>query len=361
MKTIIVYIKSMAAAGGIERVISNLIGVWEKKYHVILLVKDDEEKSFYDLPKGIEWISIHEPLVLNMKNRLQRVISVFGNSIRSHRKLKRVLKELSFDYIYTTTSLNGLEVYLANPRYRRKMVVSEHASAYAVNGVYQRIKKFLYPKVYCVSVPNKMDCELYEKWKCNTEYVPHLVSFREPQRNRLDTKIALNIGRYTNDKRQIDLIEIWSKIENKNGWVLWIVGSGELQHELENAIKMHNLEETVRLIPPTTNIKDVYKQASLFLFTSRMEGFGMVLLEAMAFGIPCVSYDCPSGPRDVVKDHFNGRLIDNGNKSQFVSAVQEIISGDEVELQQYGENAFSTVNKWDNDGIKTKWEKIFSE
>ena len=107
------------------------------------------------------------------------------------------------------------------------MVVSEHASDFAVNSVYQRIKKFLYPKVYCVSVPNKMDCEIYKEWGCNTKYIPHLVTFHPEQRNKLDTKIAINVGRLTGDKRQRDLIEIWSKVKNLNGWKLWIVGSGE--------------------------------------------------------------------------------------------------------------------------------------
>ena len=349
----------MAASGGIERVIANLIQIWYKKYHIILLVKDIEKKTFYDLPDGIDIISIEEPLFLNMNNRLQRVFSVLRNFIKSHYKLKKTLAGIEFDYIYTTTSLNGLEIYLLNREYRKKMVVSEHASAFAVNSIYQRIKKFLYPKVYCVSVPNRMDCEIYEKWGCNTKYIPHLVTFNPKQGNTLDTKIAINIGRLTKDKRQRDLIEIWSKIENLNGWKLWIVGSGEEQQNLEQAIKEYNLQDSIKLIPHTTHIQEIYNQASLFLFTSRMEGFGMVLLEAMAFGIPCISYNCPSGPRDVIKNGVNGTLVENGNKEAFVSAVEEYISEPMDSKRLYGRRALETVGEWDNAKIAKQWDELF--
>ena len=359
MKTIVIYIKSMAAAGGIERVISNLIGVWHEKYHIILLVKDKEKKSFYPLPNDIEYITIDEPLVLNMNNRCQRIFAMINNIIKSYSKLKKLLRTIEFDYIYTTTSVNALEVYLANSSYRRKMVVSEHASAFAVNKVYQAIKRFIYPRVYCVSVPNKMDCNIYSKWGCNTKYIPHLVTFNSYVCNTLESKIAINIGRYTADKRQKNLIEIWSKIPAKNGWKLWIVGSGEEEPKLIKAIQEYGVGDSVKLIPHTSNIKEIYRQASLFVFTSRMEGFGMVLLEAMAFGIPCISYNCPSGPRDVIRDKYNGRLIENNNKEQFVKVIQEYISSSHDDIVRYGKNAFETVAGWNNSSIEKKWDEIF--
>ena len=359
MKTIVIFIKSMAAPGGIERVISNLIDVWHKKYHIVLLVKDKEKKSFYNLPADIDCISIEEPLRLNMNSRGQRVVAVASNLLKSHVKLKKVLRNINFDYIYTTTSMNGLEVYLANPNYRNKMVVSEHASAFAVNKIYQQVKRFLYPKVYCVSVPNQMDCLVYKKWGCNTKYIPHLVPFKVNERNKLDSKVVLNVGRYTADKRQRELIEIWSKVKDKNGWVLWIVGSGEEKNNLENAIDEYGVRESVKLIPHTNFIEEIYRKSSLFVLTSRMEGFGMVLLEAMAFGIPCLSYDCPSGPRDVIKDQYNGRLVENGNKYQFSTILQAYLNLPDFEKQQYGQHAIETVDKWDNDAIVGQWDEVF--
>ena len=360
MKKIIVFINSMSAPGGIERVVSNLLAVWKDKYELTLLVKDDANDSFYEIPAGVKRASLNEPLALDMKDRLQRIRAVYGNAVKSHSKLKRFLKEHDYDYIYTTTSLNALEVYMADPSGRGKLVVSEHASAFAVNRVYKAIKRFVYPKAACISVPNKTDCAVYEGWGCSTMYIPHLFTFPAGEKNALDTKIALNVGRYTADKRQADLIRIWSSLKDRNGWKLWIVGKGEEEENLRRLISELGAEDSVELKGPTTAIADVYRQASLFLFSSWMEGFGMVLLEAMAFGIPCISYDCPSGPRDVVADGVNGYLVENNDKEGFAKRLQEYISGPEELRQRLGEGAFDTVKNWDNNAIAAEWDKLFS-
>jgi glycosyltransferase involved in cell wall biosynthesis len=360
MKTIIVFINSMNAPGGIERVVSNLLKEWVKQYHIILLVKDDEQTSFYKIPDLVQRKSINEPLILDMCNRKKRIKEVFWNTLRSHRKLTKYLKHVHYDYIYTTTPLNSLEVFWANPKASDKLVISEHASAYAVNGVYQKIKKYVYPKAKIISVPNTMDCSVYNSWKgVDAVYIPHLFTFPASEQNSLDTKIALNVGRYTVDKRQGDLIRIWAKIKDKRGWQLWLVGKGEEKINLEKMIVKYHLEKSVKLISETKDIAQIYRQASLFLFTSRMEGFGMVLLEAMSFGIPCISYDCPSGPRDVVKDQENGYLIPNDNQEMFSDAVQRAVTLPHEELLRLGSGAFKTVKKWDNEKIVKKWEKVF--
>ena len=359
MKTIIVFINSMSQPGGIERVVANLLKVWKDHYIIKLLVKDEVDQSFYEIPTNIQGASINIPLKLDMKNRKSRVLAILNNIIRSHKRLKKYLADNEYDYIYTTTPLNSLEVYMASPKNRKKIIISEHASAFAVNKIYSLIKRFVYPKAGCISVPNKMDCNVYENWGCKTFYVPHLCTFKVENRNSLDTKIALNVGRYTADKRQAELVKIWSNVPKKQGWQLWIVGKGEEEENLREIITELNLENSVKLVPPSSDIASIYKKASLFLFSSWKEGFGMVILEAMSFGIPCISYDCPSGPRDLIENNVNGILIENNNQSMFSTSIEKIINDDNA-LQCMGENAFNTVKNWDNDGIIKKWAKIFS-
>jgi len=359
MKKLIVFINSMSAPGGIERVVSNLLDIWKDKYEITLLVKDDVNNSFYQIPESVKRVSLHVPLMLDMKDRFQRISAVWSNAIKSHSKLKKYLKNTMFDYIYTTTPLNSLEIYAANHAYKNKLVISEHASAFAVNKIYHHIKKYVYPKAFCISVPNKMDCEVYKTWGCRTVYIPHLFTFEAKERNRLDTKIALNVGRYTADKRQADLIRIWSRIQQKNGWQLWIVGKGEEEENLRQLIIETKTENSIKLIKHTTAIEDIYKQASLFLFSSWMEGFGMVLLEAMAFGIPCISYDCPSGPRDIVVNDYNGYLITNDDQDEFKNVLENTLNCESNQLNRLGENAFKTIKEWDNEAIAKQWDELF--
>lgn len=348
----------MNAPGGIERVISNLMREWENSYEIALLVKDEKPVSFYNLPEHVQRYSIQEPLQLDMHNRKQRIIEVIKNALKCHSKLKSALRNIDYDYIYTTTPLDSLEVYCASKDSAKKMIISEHASAFAVNKVYQIIKKNIYPKSKCIIVPNKTDCSIYEGWGCTTHYIPHYLTFKETHKNLLNSKIAINVGRYTADKRQKELIHIWAGIADKNGWKLWIVGKGEEENNLREEIQRNGVEDSVKLVPYTSNIAEIYGQASLFLFSSWMEGFGMVLLEAMSFGIPCISYDCPSGPRDVVRNGVNGYLIPNGDEIEFSKALDKALHLANTQLQFLGEGAYETVKKWDNEAISKRWEMI---
>lgn len=358
LKNVVVYIDSMKPSGGRERVVSNLLKDWNNAYSITLLTKD-EGFSFYELPKNIIAESINSPLLLDMNNRFLRIVSVCLNMFRSIRRLRKTLSDLKFDYIYTTTPLNSFETFLALKDASKKLVISEHASINSFNRFYSLMKKYVYPKAYCISVPNSMDTEIYKEWGCNAIYIPHLVTYNAVEKNALDSKTILNVGRLTADKQQSKLIEMWSKITDKKSWQLWIVGDGEEHDRLQMLIAKLGLEESVKLFPARKNIQNIYRKASFFAFSSRCEGFGMVLLEAMSFGVPCISFDCPSGPRDVIKNDENGYLIKNGDCEKYIETLEMVMSMPEVKLISMGNQAFNTVCSWDNEKILKQWDAVF--
>lgn len=358
MKKIILYLDSMAPSGGKERVVANLLISWANKYDLTLLVKDSGE-SFYKFPENIKVKSIDTPLILDMNNRVSRIVTVLKNMISSSRRLKKFLKKEEYDYIYTSTPQNSMEAYLAMKNASRKLVVSEHAYIHSFNKIFSAMKKYVYPRAYCISVPNKSDTDEYKAWGCNSVFIPHPVTYHAVEKNKLDSKKVLNVGRLTADKQQEKLIRIWQKIEKRDNWKLYIVGSGEEYPKLKQIIQDSRLTESVILLEARKDIATIYKQASIFALSSRVEGFGMVLLEAMSFGIPCISFDCPSGPRDVVKDGYNGFLIENMNDDEYARKLQEMILMSDVELQELGNNAFETVKNWDNKDILAKWDAVF--
>ena len=358
MKKIIVYLDSMTPSGGKERVVANLLNSWSNIYDLTLLVKDSGE-SFYSFPDNIKIKSIDTPLILDMNNRTSRILAVFKNMIVSTIRLKKFLKKEEYDYIYTSTPQNSMEAFLAMKNASRKLVVSEHAYIHSFNKIYSAMKKYVYPRAYCISVPNKSDTDEYKAWGCNSVFIPHPVTYHALEKNKLDSKLVLNVGRLTADKQQEKLIRIWQKIEKRDNWKLCIVGSGEEYHKLKQIIQDDGLFESVNLLDSRKDIASIYKQASIFALSSRVEGFGMVLLEAMSFGIPCISFDCPSGPRDVVKDGYNGFLIENMNDDEYARKLQIMILMSNTELQKIGNNAFETVKNWDNEGILAKWNLVF--
>lgn len=360
MKKILIYVDSMAPAGGIERVISNLSNEWSRKYEIVLLTKDNN-KSFYYLNENITMRSLNIPLILNMKSRLSRVINIIKNIFLSHNLLKKYIKEENPDYIYTANPFNSLEIFILGKKYRKKLVISEHGSKFGYNKVYNVIKKIVYPRSYKVSVPTITDTKLYLEEKNPAVYIPHICTFKAEKKNDLDKKIVLNIGRLTSDKQQINLLRIWKKLDEQgkiDGWKLRIVGKGELLSELENYITDNKINDIVEIVKPTKNIKAVFEEASIFAFTSKFEGFGMVLLEAMSFGIPCISFDCPSGPRDIIKNGENGYLIKDRDLESFGKKLSILMSNSEIRYKM-GKEAFNTVKGWNNRLILSKWDELF--
>ena len=363
MRTVVVYLASLSASGGKERVVSNLLIEWVKRYKVIVITEDNKE-PFYPIPKDVNHITLNLPFMRQMFNlnssKASRAAATCLNMIRSIHLLRKTLLEIEYDYLYVTTPLNAFEAFRAMDDPEHKLVISEHASIHAYNSIYSKMKEKIYPKAYCVSVPNKMDTEEYKTWGCNAVYIPHPITFSLDRDISEKEKIVLNVGRLTSDKQQDALISIWEKIDKKmrKDWELWIIGSGEDEEKLKEIISKQD-DGTIHLFPATKDIASIYKKASVFAFTSRTEGFGMVLLEAMAFGVPCISFDCPSGPRDVIKDGKNGFLVENMNATAFLNKLEILLSMKDNDYNQMRENAYNTVESWSTESIMEKWDCVF--
>lgn len=355
MKKLLVYIDSLNNSGGIERIVYELIKEWKAFISVSVLTKDKGE-CYYGELCDICVTSIDSTRKLNMHNRFQRIFSTFINTAVSIAKLRK--SKLDYDFYYVATPMNGLELYLAGVD-SKKIIVSEHGSAYGVNRVYKCIKNFLYPKVKCISVPNTMDINYYSMINANVIYIPHLLYLKNRKKSSLNNKILLNCGRLTADKRQLLLLKIWAKISDKNGWSLLIVGSGEEKKNLEKFIDENQLNNSVRLIPAQKNIEELYQNSSCFVFTSRYEGFGLVLLEAMSYGLPCISFDCPSGPRDIINNNKSGFLVKNNDVEEFENKIIQLINMSKSDLLTFGNNAYNFANSWNNDFILKKWKSLF--
>lgn len=360
-KKIIIYVESLKGAGGIERIVSQLVEEWKKIYEIKIFTKDNGETYFSSEFKGVKIISLSCHRSINMHNKFQRCWSTFINLFMSVRKISCIIKKEKFNYIYVTTPLNAFECFCAGID-SKKIIVSEHGSAFAVNRIYKFMKKIVYPRVKCVSVPNKMDVDVYKSYGVNTVYIPHLVKKIEyTKKYKYDKKIMLNVGRLTKDKQQELLIECWNDALIENDWELWIVGDGEEKKSLEAKIKELNLESKVKLFSSTKNIEEFYKKAIFFVLTSKYEGFGLVLVEAMSYALPCISFDCPSGPRDIIENNKNGFLIENNNKDAMIKTLKNITKMTDEDISLMANNSQKAIRDWDNDLILNKWKKIFND
>lgn len=360
MKKVLIYFNSLQPSGGIERVIATLSNKLTVNYQVTVLVKD-EPISFYPLNDKIKILSLNNPLTMDMDSQLSRILTVCKSFIKTYQSLKVFLSKNQYDYYYVGHPLNALEFHLARG-IDNKTVLTEHGSHTAYNTIYKKIKNWLYTKAKAYVVPTKTDTKLYEGMKFPAVYIPHFRSELEYENAKRQNKTILTVGRFTAVKQQLILLNVWNEIVKQHpnvDWKLQIAGSGELQDDMEAFIAQHNLSHTVQILPPIREVDKYYKSASFFVLTSSSEGFGMVLLEAISFGLPCISFDCPSGPRDMITNDVNGMLIEQNNQLQLKNAMIKLMD-DEIKLNIMGENAYKDSFNWADDVVLNKWINILN-
>ncbi len=345
----------MKPAGGIERVVSTLANELCYNYQVCILVKDKGE-SFYPLNPKIEVISINSEVELNMNSRISRAFSLLKNFFSSTLKLRNYLASSSFDYIYVTTPLAFWESFFSG-FCNSKIIASEHGARTNYNSVYNFLKKgYKFSAFYMV--PTVDDYNYYLDKGYPVKYIPHLRPDLAYSKNQVSVKKILNIGRYTNDKQQLKLIHMWNELvkqRDAKDWVLVIVGSGELENKMKMLISELKLDDLIELVPPQKNIEKIYLDASLFVLSSSSEGFGMVVLEALSFGLPVVSFDCPSGPKDIITNNKDGVLIEPDNFDELKNNLLSLMINkkNRQEMSDYG---YERMKHWNSENIMSKFE-----
>ncbi len=194
----------------------------------------------------------------------------------------------------------------------------------------------------------------------NMRVIPNFITGLPDVPATLDSGTVVAVGRYSYQKGLDRLLEAWSRCPKANGWRLLLVGEGELRGELEEQIRDLGLEDSVQLTGAVRDMDAVYRQASVLALSSRYEGLPMVLLEAQAYGIPAVAFTCPCGPRDVLEDGVDGRLVEDGDVEGFASALRELMENDELR-KQMGAAAYRRAARWDKETIMQEWEKLLGE
>jgi len=143
-------------------------------------------------------------------------------------------------------------------------------------------------------------------------------------------------------------------------WQLHIYGKGQQRRALSRLIRQRGLTDQVQLKGYKPNLREVFSGASVYAMTSRYEGFPMVLLEAMSVGLPLVSFDCPTGPAEMIDDGRNGRLVPDGEVTAFTNALAELMADAELR-RRMGVVGRRTVEQYTVNAVGARWERLFDE
>lgn len=193
----------------------------------------------------------------------------------------------------------------------------------------------------------------------NVEVIPDPLAFEIDRLSPLTNKRVIAVGRYVYQKGFDLLLQAWKTIEQQHpDWELAIYGMGDRTPYEQVITDLQINKDRCHLYGSTPDIKAEYLNSSLFAFSSRFEGFGMVLIEAMACGLPVVSFDCPCGPKDIVRHNKDGLLVPSGNVSLFANALHQVM-GDESLCRRMATVAVFNVRRFSLSEVCIQWQTMF--
>lgn len=209
-------------------------------------------------------------------------------------------------------------------------------------------------------VLTQYDAESWSKIKV-ADIIPNSLPFYTNESSLLDRKQLIAVGRLSEQKGFDLLISAWKRIAKQHAdWKIHLYGEGELENELKKSIAQHGIEDSFIIHKPVKDIKEKYLESSIYVMSSRFEGFGMVLIEAMACGVPCISFDCPHGPSHIIKDGEDGILVENGNVEKLADAISSLIMDKERRMAM-GKAAKRNIARYSQKNIMQQWENLFNK
>ena len=194
-----------------------------------------------------------------------------------------------------------------------------------------------------------------------TEIIPNSMPFFPEQASSCENKQVIFVGRFSEQKGLNYLIKTWEGVYKKHkDWTLHMYGEGEQKAILLNLIEEAGLTDAVVVHEPTRQIMEKYQESSIFLLTSRFEGLPMVLIEAQACGLPIVSFNCPWGPADIIKNGEDGFLVEYLNTDEATEKVCLLIEDTELR-KRMGKQARINVQRYRRDRVMKQWTDLFTQ
>lgn len=371
-------IPSCYNSGGMERVLSLKANYLADKmdYEVFIITTGQKNnKPYYPLSPKIQLIDLginysdieHLPLykkihwVFIKRYKHRKLLSRTLYQLKADIVISMFTHELPFLYKIKDGSSKVLEIHFSQ-QFRTLHNLYNHANwIVRLLGCWLNHRDQISARKYDRFVVLTREDKATWKNFSNIEVIYNPTTFIPSERADYRSKKAIAVGRLCAQKGFDMLINIWNSIDKKSrcGWSLSIYGSGPDNQSLHQQIKSLGLETEIEIYPPTCNIAEVYKNSSILCFTSRYEGFGMVVVEAMSFGVVPISFDCPCGPKDIIANGSNGILIRSFDQKEFASKLAELMNN-ENQRKQMGENAITSIQeKFEISSIMKQWVNLF--
>ncbi len=348
-------IGNMSHSGGTERVLSILAnGLVKRGYPIVIISMWGEKETTFPCSCRIKRYRLSKEYPKGLKENLKNIISLFQIV-----KKEKISILVDVDLILTFYSL---PLKMCMPGLKR--ISWEHFNYYYQFRKNNRIRRAAMGLAAAFSdvvlVLSGEDQEYYKehlkiRGRLCQIYNPN--TYEEVEVQKPKEKLVFAAGRLTRAKGFDYLLKSWQLLEKDfPEWKLCIAGEGEDEAALLHMKQQMNLK-TVEFIGNVENIEAYYEKAALFVLPSRNEGFGMVLIEAMAYENPVVSFSCKAGPKDIITDGKDGFLVPTGDFKGFASKMRCLMENKELR-EEMGKKAKESTKRFQVEGILDKWEEL---
>jgi len=365
---IIFFISSMGA-GGAERVTANLANYWaELDWRVIVVTMAPTAEDFYKLNPKVDRISIgvsgdSSGAVGGIVANLKRVFA-----------FRRILLKYKPDVAVGMMSTSNVVLALSSFGLRRIVTVGSertHPPARPLGLVWEVLRSTFYPCLDALVVLSSESAVWMQKntRTQNISIIPNAATWPLPLQEPMlppqslanDRYTLLAVGRLSEEKGFHYLIQAFRRLaDDCPEWRLVILGDGPDRRKLELQVDASGLTERVCFPGKVGNVGQWYETSDLYVLSSLFEGFPNTLIEAMAYGLPAISFDCDTGPRDIIRHEIDGLLVPAGDVDKMVEALRRVMS--DVHLRkEMSERAIEARERFSLERIAGMWEDLFLE
>lgn len=376
MRIIYLY-TAFTTMGGADRILiqkANYLA--EHLGHEVYIVTDSQEERPYSFPLSRQ--IKHIDLAINFGNMYGHALFInffyYMQLMNKYKKrLEKLLAELQPDIVISTL---GREMdFLTSLKDGSRKIGEAHIAKKYMRNLHLLENRGSIPKIIAHHWRHKQEQKIKQldafvvltdedsgNWESvrETTVIPNPLTIQTAQKSLCTNKVAISVGRLSEQKGYDLLVEAWKDVTEKHpDWQLRIYGEGEWKDRLLAKIALYHLENHIRLCPPTRHIMERYTESAFYILSSRFEGFGLVLTEAMACGLPCVSFACPSGPAEIIRQQEDGLLVENGNVKKLAESINYMIEHENVR-KEMGKKAAENVQRFSESRIMEQWERLFN-
>jgi glycosyltransferase involved in cell wall biosynthesis len=350
--------------GGAERVVSVMSDYWAKHgQEVTLITLALEKEDFYTLHPQIHRIA------LGLRGPSPSFLDAIRNNVMRVKGLRHAIKTSRPDCVLSLLDTTNVLTLAATLGLKLPIIACEHTDPRqgTLRPVWQWLRRLFYPRAAALVV-------LTESVRCWAErlverkavyVIPNSIPAAAIQHNgarhaRDSGGTISAMGRLVALKGFDMLLEAFSRCADKHrDWSLIILGEGAERSRLENLARELGIADRVRMPGLMHDPFRILRETDLFVLSSRREGFPMALVEAMACGLPVIAADCPSGPRDIIRDGVDGVLVPPSDVDALTAAMDRLMT-DQVERQRLGAKAPEVTERFSIDKVMEKWDEVFS-